>query len=130
MKQMTTKQEAFAREYLLDMNGKQAAIRAGYAPEHAEKQAHQLMKQPEIKALVAEQIKVRFDALSVNADWVLSRLKHEATYYGEDCSHGARVAALATLTKCLGMLRPEPLATDKVTFVFNGFGAPVSEHRP
>ena len=32
-------QASFAREYLVDLNGKQAAIRAGYSPKTAEMQA-------------------------------------------------------------------------------------------
>lgn len=36
MSKLNPKQEAFCREYLIDSNGKQAAIRAGYAPKNAE----------------------------------------------------------------------------------------------
>ena len=34
-KQLNPKQERFCQEYAVDLNGAQAAIRAGYAPTHA-----------------------------------------------------------------------------------------------
>jgi D-tyrosyl-tRNA(Tyr) deacylase len=36
---LSPKQEAFCREYIVDWNGTQAAIRAGYAPGSAQDQA-------------------------------------------------------------------------------------------
>ena len=39
---LTPKQTLFVAEYLVDHNGKQAAIRAGYAPRSAEMQASRL----------------------------------------------------------------------------------------
>ncbi|WP_198585325.1 terminase small subunit, partial [Escherichia coli] len=39
MAKLTDKQELFAREYLKDLNGTQAAIRAGYSEKTANEQA-------------------------------------------------------------------------------------------
>jgi len=44
----------FVHEYMIDCNGAQAAIRAGYAPAHARKQAYLLMQDPRIETLIAE----------------------------------------------------------------------------
>jgi len=45
---LTEKQQAFVREYLLDFNGRQAAIRAGYAEKAAASQASSLLSKPNI----------------------------------------------------------------------------------
>jgi phage terminase small subunit len=41
---ISKRQEVFANEYLIDLNGKQAAIRAGYSPKTAEAQASTLLR--------------------------------------------------------------------------------------
>jgi len=51
---MTPKQEAFVREYLLDSNATQAAIRAGYSARTAEQQGSRLLGNVEVAAAVAE----------------------------------------------------------------------------
>lgn len=49
---MNPKQAAFVREYLVDCNGTQAAIRAGYSPRTANVQAAELLTKPDIRAAV------------------------------------------------------------------------------
>ncbi len=39
MAKLTLKQQCFVDEYLIDLNGTQAAIRSGYSPKAAEQQA-------------------------------------------------------------------------------------------
>jgi phage terminase small subunit len=46
--------ERFAQEYVVDLNGTQAAIRAGYAPKGAHVQASRLLNVPKVAARVAE----------------------------------------------------------------------------
>lgn len=48
------KHERFCTEYVKDMNGKQAAIRAGYAERSAEMQASRLLRNDKLKQRVAE----------------------------------------------------------------------------
>ena len=48
------KHERFCTEYVKDMNGKQAAIRAGYAERSAEMQASRLLRNDKVKQRVAE----------------------------------------------------------------------------
>ena len=48
------RQGIFVREYCKDLNGTQAAIRAGYAMQSAGQQAHELLKKPEIQTAVRE----------------------------------------------------------------------------
>ena len=119
MATLTNQQQIFISEYFIDYNGRQAAIRAGYTPEHAEKTAYRLLQQPNIQTLVSEQVEARIERASVTADWVLSRLKAEALYIGENASHGARVAALAQLAKILSLYIPVPSEMNKVNFIIN-----------
>lgn len=49
---LTEKQRAFVREYPTDLNGKAAAIRAGYAERSAKKIACQLLLNPLVRAAV------------------------------------------------------------------------------
>lgn len=51
---LNPKQERFVREYLVDMNGTQAAIRAGYSPKTANVQASDLLAKPNIRAEVTK----------------------------------------------------------------------------
>lgn len=46
------KQERFCREYMVDFNGTQAAIRAGYSPATATVQASNLLAKPHIQTFV------------------------------------------------------------------------------
>lgn len=58
---MTEKQEAFCREYLIDYNATQAAIRAGYSEKGANGQGTRLLANASIKSRLAE-LKAERDA--------------------------------------------------------------------
>lgn len=75
---MTPKQEAFVREYLVDLNGTQAAIRAGYSPKTAGEQAARLLANVRVSTAVAEAKAARSHRTNIDADWVLTRLAREA----------------------------------------------------
>lgn len=51
--ELTPKQAAFVREYLVDSNGKQAAIRAGYAEGSAEVAASRLLRNEKVAEAVS-----------------------------------------------------------------------------
>lgn len=51
---LTPKQSAFVAEYLIDLNGTQAAVRAGYSPRTANEQAARLLAKDSVKEAVAE----------------------------------------------------------------------------
>lgn len=74
MDDLTTKQAAFVAEYLKDMNGTQAAIRAGYAPSAAGQQACVLLKNPKVKAAVQAAKAQRSERTAITADRVLEEL--------------------------------------------------------
>lgn len=49
-------EQRFADEFLKDLNQTQAAIRAGYSPKGAARQAHVLKKQPNVAAYIARKL--------------------------------------------------------------------------
>ena len=104
-KPLTAKQEAFCREWILDCNGTKAALRAGYSPRSANTVASQNMAKRNICDRVQELITERDERVSVDADWVLSRLAAEATLAGADPGNSQnRIKALELLAKHHGML--------------------------
>lgn len=78
MGELTAKQERFVAEYLLDLNGKQAAIRAGYSERTAEVQASKLLSNPKVRAAVMAAKTERAETTKVDANWLLTRLAQEA----------------------------------------------------
>jgi phage terminase small subunit len=71
---LNPRQRRFVREYLIDLNATQAAIRAGYASKHADVAGSQLLGNPKIKAAVDAQKKRREEKLEIKADDVLREL--------------------------------------------------------
>ena len=56
MSELTEKQIAFSREYIIDYNATQAAKRAGYSEKTAYAQGSKLLKKTEIKEAVAKNL--------------------------------------------------------------------------
>lgn len=75
---LTRRQEAFVNEYLIDLNGTKAAIRAGYAPGSAGVEANRLLKQPDIAAAVGSSIAQRAVRTEMDQDRVIDELGHLA----------------------------------------------------
>ncbi|NBM56991.1 terminase small subunit [Proteus sp. G2669] len=71
---LTDKQEMFCREYLIDLNATQAAIRAGYSEKTANRTASENLSKPDIQLRTSELLKKRGDRLQIDADYVLKRL--------------------------------------------------------
>ena len=71
---LTDKQEMFCREYLIDLNATQAAIRAGYSAKTANRTAHENLSKPDIESRIAELKAQRNDLVGINATYVLNRL--------------------------------------------------------
>ncbi|HBM3264656.1 TPA: terminase small subunit [Klebsiella oxytoca] len=71
---LTDKQEMFCREYLIDLNATQAAIRAGYSAKTANRTASENMSKPDIQSRIAELKAQRNDLVGINATYVLNRL--------------------------------------------------------
>lgn len=72
---LTPKQAAFCREYLVDLNGTQAAIRAGYSKKTANEQAAQLLAKLSISAVIQKAMDERAKRTEIDADYVLTGIK-------------------------------------------------------
>lgn len=74
---LTPKQNRFVEEYLIDLNGTQAAIRAGYARSGARTEGARLLANADIQAEVDTAKADRAERTGINAAWVLDRLRDE-----------------------------------------------------
>ncbi len=71
---LNDKQEMFCREYLVDLNATQAAIRAGYSDKTARSQANRMLTNVDIEKRIQELMSSRSEQLKVDAEYVLRRL--------------------------------------------------------
>jgi phage terminase small subunit len=71
---LTPKQAAFVREYLIDLNATQAAIRAGYSAKTAGSIGDENLRKPEIAAAVQRAMAERSKRTEISADQVLREL--------------------------------------------------------
>lgn len=74
---LTPKQHRFVEEYLIDLNGTQAAIRAGYSRHTANEIAAENLAKPSIRAAIDAGKRDRSERAKIDADAVLDRLAAE-----------------------------------------------------
>ena len=103
---LTARQARFVKEYLVDLNGTQAAIRAGYAVSGADVQAVRLLGNARVKAAVDAGAAKQHAQLDLTAQKVLTELL--GVGYAEVAATDVRVSdklrALELLAKHLGLL--------------------------
>lgn len=71
---LTPKQAMFVKEYLIDLNATQAAIRAGYSEKTAGQIGEQNLRKLEIAESIQEAMDKRSDRLEITADRVLQEI--------------------------------------------------------
>ena len=69
---LTARQRVFVSEYLVDMNGTAAAIRAGYSSDSAEVQAHWLLSNAKVRSAVDAAMAYREKRTLITQDRVLN----------------------------------------------------------
>lgn len=74
MAKLTAKQQRFCDEYLIDLNAKQAAIRAGYSPNTAEQQASRMLRNVKVQNEIARKMAERSKRTGINQDRVLMEI--------------------------------------------------------
>lgn len=74
MAKLTDKQTAFVREYLVDLNATQAAIRAGYSERTASRIGPQLLGKTCVREAIEKAQAKRARRVEVTQDYVLSNL--------------------------------------------------------
>lgn len=73
--QLTAKQERFCQEYVIDLNGTQAAIRTGYSEKTANEQSSRLLTNVNIQQRIKELQDNIANKLGITAEWVTQRFK-------------------------------------------------------
>jgi phage terminase small subunit len=110
---LNEKQQAFCREYIIDFNGTQAAIRAGYSEKTANEQASQLLAKLNVKQEIDKLIANRREDTWLTAKKVLDdiekikqdamRTKADANGNTEMINHNAALKACELHGKHLAM---------------------------
>ena len=100
---LTPRQVAFCREYVVDFNGAAAAVRAGYAPKNADRQAYLLQMNEGVRTYIEHlQLSHAAKAVDINPDWVTSET---VKTYQEADKAADKLRALELMSKILGMLK-------------------------
>tara|TARA_R110002033_G_scaffold160170_2_gene196408 strand:+ start:398 stop:808 length:411 start_codon:yes stop_codon:yes gene_type:complete len=101
-KPLTSKQEMFCLEYLIDLNATQAAIRAGYSVKTAKDIACENLAKPNIQSRIAEAMAERAENTKIDAEYVLkmsNELLLRCMVEGEDFSPSGAGKALDLIGK-------------------------------
>lgn len=105
---MTPKQAAFVSEYMIDHNGTQAAIRAGYSARTARQQAVELLATDDIRqAIQAAEDKAK-QRNAITFDDLLEELEQARQQALCNGQAAAMVSATLAKAKMLGFDKPQP----------------------
>ena len=97
---LTPKQRRFVTEYLVDLNGTQAAVQAGYSRSGAHVTASKLLRNPKVALEVRRQQSLMQKKVDINRETVVNGLYEIAS--NPDANDGARVNAWAHIGKIIG----------------------------
>ena len=71
---LSPKRQRFCEEYVIDLCGRRAGLRAGYSPKTVDAIATELLQQPAVKSEIARLVKERSERTRITADRVLEEL--------------------------------------------------------
>lgn len=91
LKAMNERQAKFVKEYCVDFNATQAALRAGYPQASARQKGSELLSKPDIKAGIEERKEQLAAIAEVDQAWVLRQWKQIATADPNDLMQLRRV---------------------------------------
>ncbi len=106
MSKLTTKQEIFCKEYIIEFNATKSAIKAGYSEKTAQKQGSENLSKPLIQAELARLMSARNKRLEIDADWVLEQSKKSFEYNAQeihDADGNPKMINAASASKFLEM---------------------------
>lgn len=96
---LTTKQEIFCKEYIIDFNATRAAIASGYSEKTAKVIASENLTKPYIQEYIQELTKEREKRTEITADMVVKELAKTAFIQESDFYHDSgEVKKLSELT--------------------------------
>lgn len=104
---LTAREKVFVKEYLIDLNATQAAIRAGYSKNGANNRGMVLMKNRFVKAAIGVAMAARNARLDINADRVVQELgKIGLAPFGDAfVTTAEKKSALDSLCRHLGLFK-------------------------
>ena len=108
---MTPKQAAFIDEYLIDHNGTQAAIRAGYSKRTARQQAVELLANAEVQQAIKDAETAAQQRNIITFDDLLSELEDARQLAKLEGQASAMVSATMAKAKMLGFDKPQASQT-------------------
>jgi len=101
-KRLTPRQKRFVQEYLVDLNGKRAAMRAGFSENHADACGARLMRDPAVRKAVDDAMAARSKRTQITADRVLREYARIAfadiRNFAVPDEHGLALKSLAELS--------------------------------
>ena len=104
---LTTKQLRWIDEYLVDMNGAAAAVRAGYSPKSARSIAYENLTKPDILAVIQARQLAMAKELQITRQGVIQGLLEVVDMGRQQQDPLAMVCALREVAKMLGFYAPE-----------------------
>ena len=117
-KPLTSKQEMFCLEYLIDLNATQAAIRAGYSVKTAKDIACENLAKPNIQSRIAVAMAERAENTKIDAAYVLkmsNELLLRCMVDGEDFSPSGAGKALDLIGKHVNVQAFNEKTTNETT---------------
>ena len=94
---LTSKQQRFVDEYLIDRNATQAAIRAGSKAINPRQAGHEFLTNPDVEKAIREAIERQSARTQIDADRVLREISRQAFYDPRDLADIKSPADIAAL---------------------------------
>ena len=104
---LTPKQLRWIDEYLIDLNGSAAAVRAGYSPKSARSIANENLTKPDIQDVLQARQAVMAKELQITRQGVIRGLLDAVEMGRYQQNPAAMVGALREVAKILGFFAPE-----------------------
>lgn len=110
MPKLTDKQSMFVKEYIIDLNATQAAIRAGYSEDSAKEIGCENLTKPNIQEAIQEEMNKRSERVEITSDYVLGKIKSDVQRNSDEENYNS----VNLLKGCELLGRHLKLFTDKV----------------
>ncbi len=119
---LNRKQQIFVNEYLIDFNGTRSAKAAGYSERSAYSTAHEILRNPEVKEYLEQQVSEANELAFLERQRVISKLKEIAYGSAEndflsESTASDRLKALLLLGKAYGLFWDKPEIAEEATWV-------------
>jgi len=99
---LNPRQSRFVNEYLVDMNGTKAAVRAGYSPKTAKSQTSRLLTNVNLRAEISRKQKESELKLNIDRETVLEGLASAIDIARKEKDGLTMIRAAAEINKMMG----------------------------